>query len=281
MDATTPEVRELLHELTLKIQASNASLDAQAIGNALYGLQCMDATTPEVRELLHELTLKIQASTASLDAQAIGNALYGLQNMSLDHADAHTLLFSLVSKFPKLSKDLQKNRWEWSQAAASYLQLKYNSPLHNKIGAQVVKYFFPGEQVDTREYLTDEFKALLVASLKKKHLMNCVLDLHELDHLSARLLLTNLVSKARVANGEIRQIICGRGSHSKTCNQTKMRDMLVAHLQAELITTGQWDNSGAIKFESQQITFFDSPANKNNQHNSSLEKVAVAFNTIS
>ncbi len=52
------------------------------IARCLKGLKGLSAI-PKVRALLAALTTKIKASNAILGAQAIGNALYGLQNMAL------------------------------------------------------------------------------------------------------------------------------------------------------------------------------------------------------
>ena len=54
-------------------------LDAQAIGNALYGLQGMSSEAKEVRDMLVVLTEKVKLSKELLDAQQIGNAILGLR----------------------------------------------------------------------------------------------------------------------------------------------------------------------------------------------------------
>ncbi len=48
----------------------------------------MGSDTQEVRDLLAALTTKINDSNASLDAQNISTALYGLQYMGCDTQDA-------------------------------------------------------------------------------------------------------------------------------------------------------------------------------------------------
>ena len=72
----------MLAVLTEKIKLSKGLLDAQAIGNALYGLQGMSSDSKEVRGMLVVLTEKMKLSKELLNAQEIGNALYGLQGMS-------------------------------------------------------------------------------------------------------------------------------------------------------------------------------------------------------
>jgi hypothetical protein len=56
----------------------HASL-ALHVGIGLYGLQGMSSSAPEVRRLVRILAGKIAASEAELDAQALSNALYGMQ----------------------------------------------------------------------------------------------------------------------------------------------------------------------------------------------------------
>ena len=48
--------------------------------------------------LVHALTKKIQDSGATLDAQAIGNACYGLRNLDGSHASTHALVGALANK---------------------------------------------------------------------------------------------------------------------------------------------------------------------------------------
>ena len=79
--------------------------NAQAISNALYGLQNMGCNHPEVLDVLRVLTGYIQYSSLqhrvrrtplSLTPQHVGNALYGLQNMSSATAEVQLLLRTLV-----------------------------------------------------------------------------------------------------------------------------------------------------------------------------------------
>jgi len=84
MSSDVPEVREILRVLSPKIGSCQEALDAQAVGNALYGLQSMSSDVPEVREILGLLSLKIASFVDPLDLQSIANALYGLIAMRLD-----------------------------------------------------------------------------------------------------------------------------------------------------------------------------------------------------
>ena len=53
----------------------------QAISNSINGLQRMTSGPIEVQSLLWSLIPKIHESKHELNAQQIGNALYGLQQM--------------------------------------------------------------------------------------------------------------------------------------------------------------------------------------------------------
>ena len=57
-------------------------MDAQAVGNALYGLQGMSSDSAEVRGLISVLGAKVKGYRDDLNAQAVGNALYGIMNLT-------------------------------------------------------------------------------------------------------------------------------------------------------------------------------------------------------
>ncbi len=212
MGCDTQEVRALLTALTTKIKASNAILDAQAIGNALYGLQNMSSDTQEVRDLLAASTTKIKASNTILDAQHIGNALYGLQNMGCDTQEVYDVLNAIECKFPQTFITFNDNKLEWCQAASAYLQLAQNST-DKTLTLTTVNRLFPEHNNNTQKltFPIDEIKSIFVNTLKSMQLQNSKLNLHELDTLSARLLLNDLVTNQSYPS----RIIYGRGSHSK------------------------------------------------------------------
>ncbi|STX29205.1 Response regulator consisting of a CheY-like receiver domain and a Fis-type HTH domain [Legionella beliardensis] len=106
MDAKNEAVQAVLCALADKITASSASLNAQEIGNALYGLQNMDARSEAVQAVLRALADKITASSAMLSAQAIGNALYGLQNMGARSEAVQAVLRALADKITTSSARL-------------------------------------------------------------------------------------------------------------------------------------------------------------------------------
>jgi very-short-patch-repair endonuclease len=85
-------VREVLAALAPKIEASKEELDAQEVGNALYGLQSMSSDVREVVGVLAALTPKIEGLSQRLLPQHIANALYGLQRMDDSVEYVHIVL---------------------------------------------------------------------------------------------------------------------------------------------------------------------------------------------
>jgi len=105
MSSDAKEVLSLISVLSVKISQSKELLSAQQIGNALYGLQGMSSDAKEVRSLISVLSVKIAHSKACLSAQAIGNAVYGLQGMSSDANEVLSLISVLSVKISQ-SKEL-------------------------------------------------------------------------------------------------------------------------------------------------------------------------------
>ncbi|HEU4622508.1 MAG TPA: hypothetical protein VFS42_09800, partial [Burkholderiaceae bacterium] len=75
---------------------SGLQLNAQEIGNALYGLQNMRDSEP-VQAVLKAMVPQLSRSDLRLEAQHIGNALYGLRNMQ-----AGTQIRRLLTAFNEL-----------------------------------------------------------------------------------------------------------------------------------------------------------------------------------
>ena len=95
---------ELLRSVTMMINSCKESLSAQAVGNALYGMQSMSSDHAEVRSMISALSGKVHSCKESLDAQAVGNALYGMQSMSSDHCkEVLDLLTRCVLQSPTLT----------------------------------------------------------------------------------------------------------------------------------------------------------------------------------
>jgi hypothetical protein len=81
MSSDSVEVRAMLSALSPKVESCREALDAQAVGNALYGMQGMSSDSVEVRAMLSALLPKVESCREALKAQAVGNALYGMQGM--------------------------------------------------------------------------------------------------------------------------------------------------------------------------------------------------------
>ena len=96
----------LIAALTSKVRASRDRLDAQGIGNMLYGLQNLRSETREVLLLVSALVGGIQLCQELLSAQEVGNALYGLQNMSSNEKEVLQLLSVLASKVQSCQEPL-------------------------------------------------------------------------------------------------------------------------------------------------------------------------------
>ena len=92
---------DLVRSLTIAMKSCEESLSAQALGNALYGMQSMSSDYAEVRSMLSALSGKVHSCKESLDAQAVGNALYGMQSISCDASFAiHAFLLRHISVLP-------------------------------------------------------------------------------------------------------------------------------------------------------------------------------------
>ena len=236
MDANSEAVQRVLLALVEKIKASTCKLDAQEIGNSLYGLQSMDASSEVVQGVLLALVEKIKASNCALKAQHISNSLYGLQKMSLSCPGVHPVLCAIERKmFSSDTINIEHFSLEWCQSVSSYLCLAENNP-QESINSSVLKYFFP----DVTSYEMSALKKLFVDDLKNKCVKGNSLDLHGLDHLSARFLLAGM----DVSSDKINQMICGRGSHSKIAHRNTMRCILKEYIEKHKII-GSWsEDSG-------------------------------------
>jgi hypothetical protein len=92
------EVRQMLGALAPKIVGCTETFDAQAVGSTLSGLRNCSSSVPEVCEVLSALAPKIAGCTEVLDPRAIGRALYGLQSISSQAPEVREVLRVLASK---------------------------------------------------------------------------------------------------------------------------------------------------------------------------------------
>lgn len=98
MSSDFPEVRQLLKALIPKIESCTQQLNAQAIGNSIYGCKNMNSNYVEVRQLLKLRIPMIELSTESLIAQHVGNIVYGLRNMRDDCSEVRELIQAVTPK---------------------------------------------------------------------------------------------------------------------------------------------------------------------------------------
>jgi hypothetical protein len=59
----------------MKVRSCKEGLNAQAVGNALYGLQKLSSDHAEVRDVFSALAMKMRSYKEDLTAQEVGNAL--------------------------------------------------------------------------------------------------------------------------------------------------------------------------------------------------------------
>ena len=106
MSSDHAEVRSMVSALLGKVHSCKESLGAQEVGNALYGMQCMSSDHAEVRSMVSALAGKVHSCKESLGAQAVGNALYGMQGMSSDHAEVRSMVSALLGKVHSCKESL-------------------------------------------------------------------------------------------------------------------------------------------------------------------------------
>jgi hypothetical protein len=100
------QMRLCLSALADHIEASNLSINAQALGNSFYGLQGMSSDNEVVQRILCALTNKVDKMPSlqeggleyELSGQNIGNALWGFRNMSAESVEVRAALRSIARK---------------------------------------------------------------------------------------------------------------------------------------------------------------------------------------
>lgn len=95
-------VDEVIVALTSKIAKCSEPLNAQHLGNALYGLQNLSSNSI-VRGLLSALIPLLNSCEEAVKPHHIDNALYGLKNMSCEHREVRRILELLSIKIQSCS----------------------------------------------------------------------------------------------------------------------------------------------------------------------------------
>ena len=88
MSSSNEVVCKLLGALRPRVSA----LDAQSVGNILFGMQRLSSTAPQVRAFIDTITPKIEQVNAKLSGQEIANSFYGLQNFDSVSVEVNKLL---------------------------------------------------------------------------------------------------------------------------------------------------------------------------------------------
>jgi predicted nucleic acid-binding Zn-ribbon protein len=72
MSSDVREVKDVLAALAPKIEGCKEELDAQAVSNAIYGLQSMSGDVREVKDVLAALATKIGGCRKELPPRVVG-----------------------------------------------------------------------------------------------------------------------------------------------------------------------------------------------------------------
>lgn len=104
MTSRYPEVRKALNVIALRIRRSDAELNGQNLGNALYSLHSMtnrDERGVEVKEVTEVLTAvahKLVLSSSVFSSLDVAMSLYGLRSMDADSPIVRVILSALLIK---------------------------------------------------------------------------------------------------------------------------------------------------------------------------------------
>jgi hypothetical protein len=99
------EVRGILTALAGKMKDCSQCLNAQGVGNALYGLQSLKLSM-EARVILRALVPYVEGCAEHLSPQHVGNALYGLQGLGASE-EAHVIVKVLTPKISQCAEVFQ------------------------------------------------------------------------------------------------------------------------------------------------------------------------------
>jgi hypothetical protein len=97
VDVLTPLVREIILYFATSIASTNASFPAKAICSAIYALKKFKPVN-EVRELLTQISLKIEQSNVFFHSINVCIALNGLQSMDDSSAEVRRVMNALMDK---------------------------------------------------------------------------------------------------------------------------------------------------------------------------------------
>ena len=96
----------MISALVPHVRSCRESLDAQAVSNALYGMQGMNSDNVEVCALISALVPHMRSCRESLSAQNVSNALYGIRG-HISNIVLCSFIDMLYSSILKLSVDMK------------------------------------------------------------------------------------------------------------------------------------------------------------------------------
>ena len=97
-DAGYVTVLSIMTGIADRMVWDDKTISSKNISMMLYGLQRNHCEQPESLLFLEQAKELIHRCQGSLDAQAVGNALYGMQGLSSDSVEVRALISALVSK---------------------------------------------------------------------------------------------------------------------------------------------------------------------------------------
>lgn len=86
-----------------------------------------------------------------------------------------------------------------------------------------------------------EIKSRYVEQLRTSHVKKSKLDLHGLDHLSAKLLLQEFLTPEKLRTGV--RVVFGASSHSKTSSKGKMKNIVSNYIDQLNLSATKWEGS--------------------------------------
>lgn len=183
------DLRELpQHISNERLTTGQYGWDKISIARCLKGLKGLPAIR-EVQQILNALALQIENSQAQLDAQAIGNALYGLQNMDIKIEVVAALMRVLNNKCDSFSYQQAPLAWKQTVSGYLTIAIKQEPSAQVMVLKYLSNFLPKEIQLLKTPLTIETIQDTLLQKLKEYHFKEGYLDLHGLDHLSAALLL--------------------------------------------------------------------------------------------
>ena len=269
MSSRSEAVKAVLSALATKIEKSTCELNNRNIGNALYGLQNMDSSAKEVKAVLSALATKIEESDCELDGQDIGNALYGLQNMDSSTKEVKAVLLALENALSQpQNENIAYNDLSLKQMSASLITFLEKSITDGDSVLSSIPNIL--KAVEWGHCTLENFKGKYIAQLKQGHYNRGILDLHNMDHLSMKIIMSAFGEK----DFRPTQIIVGKASHAKNLYNNRALRIVQNHINSD--TVAQYkindDNSGALIITYKNVNCCKEVCTEQNAEQAELDK---------